>query len=156
MGPGEKAPPLYLQLAYQLGGLIAAAGWVTLCGGRNAGVMEAVSRGAHEHQGLTIGILPDAHPDAVSPFIDIPVLTGMGSARNNINVLTSQVVVACGMGAGTLSEIALAIKARKPVILLGYPPEDILFLQKIEAHNQIRQAESAAEVIAIIKEILNL
>ncbi len=111
-------------LAYDLGFAIAQAGWVVLCGGRNAGVMAAVAAGAHDAHGLTVGVLPDANTDQIAPEIDIPIVTGMGDARNMINVLSSRVVVALPGGAGTLSEIALALKTGRPLILLqsSYAP----------------------------------
>ncbi|HAC65440.1 MAG TPA: TIGR00725 family protein [Cyanothece sp. UBA12306] len=119
MGPGEKATPEDLKNAYQLGQLIALQGWVLLTGGRKAGVMEQASQGAKEVGGLTIGILPDNNTDNVSDAVDIAIFTGLGNARNNINVLSSDVVIACGMGLGTASEVALALKNDKPVILLS-------------------------------------
>ena len=100
--------------AYELGRLIAREGWVLLNGGRQAGVMDAAAKGAAENGGITLGILPDETGADLSPHIQIPVLTGMGSGRNVINVLTSHVVVACAGGAGTLSEIALALKHDRP------------------------------------------
>lgn len=123
--------------ARQLGELIALEGWVVLSGGRNAGVMNAVSEGAKRVEGsLTIGILPTAGSDegSVSKYVDVAIFTGMGSARNNINVLSSHVVVACGAsGAGTISEIALALKAPKPrpVILLTDDEAAIAFFKKL-------------------------
>jgi uncharacterized protein (TIGR00725 family) len=120
---GASAPPEVIAAARRLGGLIAERGWALLNGGRNRGVMDASARGASEKGGLTIGILPDAHQLNSSRFIDIPIVTGMGQARNCINVLTSDVVVACTGGAGTLSEIALAAKSGKPVILLNFPKD---------------------------------
>jgi hypothetical protein len=118
MGPGEGATAEAEATAFALGKLIAGEGWVLLSGGRSAGVMEAANRGAREGGGLTIGILPTSDPCGASEFVDIPIITGMGQARNNINALSSQLLFACGMGAGTASEIALAFKARKRVILL--------------------------------------
>ena len=118
LGPGEGATVEAEAEAFALGKLIAGEGWVLLSGGRSAGVMEAANRGAREGGGLTVGILPTADTGAASEFVDIPVITGMGQARNNINVLSSRLLFACGMGAGTASEIALAFKARKRVILL--------------------------------------
>lgn len=106
--------------AYRLGRLIATEGWVLLNGGRNAGIMEASARGAADHGGLTVGILPDDHKASAAASIQIPIPTGMGSARNVINVLASDVVVGCPGGAGTLSEIALALKHGKIVILLNF------------------------------------
>ncbi len=107
--------------AYDLGALIARQGWILLNGGRNAGIMAASAKGAADAGGITVGILPDAHDQNSCPYIQIPIYTGMGGARNAINVLSSQVVVACPGGAGTLSEIALAAKHGKPVILMDFP-----------------------------------
>jgi hypothetical protein len=67
-----------------------------------------------------IGILPDADTSRAAPDLDYAIVTGMGDARNLINVLTSDVVIACPGGAGTLSEVALALKNGKRVILLGW------------------------------------
>ena len=118
MGPGEGASVEATATAFELGKLIAGQGWVLLTGGRSAGVMEAASRGARAGGGLTIGILPTADTEGASEFVDILIITGIGQARNNINALSSRILFACGMGAGTASEIALAFKAHKHVILL--------------------------------------
>src|SRR5262245_10946638 len=119
MGPGEFATDADLAYAFTLGQLLAKDGWVVLSGGRDAGVMREVNRGAKSVGGLTVGILPNASA-RVSPDVDIAIITEMHNARNNINVLSSDVIIACGNGGpGTVSEIALAMKADKPVILLG-------------------------------------
>jgi uncharacterized protein (TIGR00725 family) len=102
-----------LEAAGRLGRLVAEAGWVLLTGGRPAGVMEAANAGAKAVTGsLTIGILPSDPDGPVSRYVDVAVFTGLGDARNAVNVLSSDVVVACGVeGPGTASEVALAIKA---------------------------------------------
>jgi len=117
---GGQASARDTDAAYRLGKLIAAQGWVLLNGGRRAGIMDASARGAWEEGGLTIGILPDDNMAGTSDYVSIPILTGMGSARNCINVLSSHVVVACPGGAGTISEIALALKYGKNVILMNF------------------------------------
>jgi uncharacterized protein (TIGR00725 family) len=119
MGAGE-ASGQSLAFARELGTLLAQRGWIVLTGGRPEGVMAAAAAGAKQVPGsLTLGILPGASGES-GPDIDIAVFTGMGEARNMINVLTSDVVIACGVeGPGTVSEVALALKAGKPVILLG-------------------------------------
>jgi uncharacterized protein (TIGR00725 family) len=105
--------------ASELGRLIADNGWVLISGGRDAGVMKAANEGAKKGGGLTIGILPTVDAE-VSPDVDVAIVTDTGQARNNIIVLSADVVVACGVdGAGTASEVALALKNGKPVILLG-------------------------------------
>jgi uncharacterized protein (TIGR00725 family) len=119
MGPGEGATDDDIRNAYLLGKFIAGKNWVLLTGGRDKGVMHAACKGAKENKGLTLGILPGDNYMSLSEYVDIPVVTGLGNARNNINILTSKVVVAVGIGPGTISEIALAIKAGKDVILLN-------------------------------------
>lgn len=91
---------------------------MVVCGGLG-GVMEAVCRGAKSAGGTTIGVLPGLHRRSANPFVDIPIVTGMDQARNLIVVRTGQVVIAVRGGFGTLSEIALALKAGIPVVGLG-------------------------------------
>lgn len=110
-----------LDAAYHVGRLIAEQGWVLLNGGRNAGIMEASARGAHEAGGLVVGLLPGDTTVGAAPAVDIAIPTGMGDARNAINVLASHVVIALQGGPGTVSEIALALKAGRSVVLLGFP-----------------------------------
>jgi uncharacterized protein (TIGR00725 family) len=116
VGPGEAASAADIALAHQLGKLIAAQGWILLSGGRAPGVMDGVNRGAKAGGGLTVGIIPTT-TDAISEPVDIAIMTDMGSARNNIIVLSSDAVISCGVG--TASEIALALKVGKHVVLLG-------------------------------------
>jgi hypothetical protein len=105
--------------ARELGRRLGAAGYVLLCGG-GTGVMEAAARGAEESGGLTIGILPgrDADESPPNPYIQVPLFTGISYARNWVNVVASDVLVAVAGELGTLSEIALGLKCGKPVILL--------------------------------------
>jgi uncharacterized protein (TIGR00725 family) len=153
MGAGKQATPTDVQTAYKLGEEIARAGWIVLSGGRNVGVMDAVSRGAKQAGGLTIGILPNRGA-AMSAAIDIPIITDMGNARNNINVLSSRVVIACGMGAGTASEIALALKANKPVILLTDDTVSQRFFKQLGGE-QVVVAETVESAIRAVAQLLN-
>jgi uncharacterized protein (TIGR00725 family) len=138
--------------AYRLGGLIAREGWILLNGGRNAGIMDASARGARDNGGVTLGILPDDDLERCSAHIDIPVLTGMGSARNYINVLTSRIVVACPGGAGTLSEIALALKYGRPVILLNFDVGTVF--DRYRRIGRLLTADAPEAVIPRIKDLL--
>lgn len=88
---------------------------ILICGGMG-GVMEAAAAGAKEAGGITIGILPGNSASAANPYIDIPIVTDIGNARNVINVLTSQAIIAVHGAYGTLSEIALALKCGTPVV----------------------------------------
>ncbi len=117
---GSEADPRTLDAAEKLGSLIAREGWVLLSGGRASGIMEASARGAKAAGGLTLGILPDTDTQGASGHIDIPVLTGMGDARNAINALTGHVMVVLRGSVGTISEVALALSAERPVIMLDF------------------------------------
>jgi len=108
--------------AYELGRGIAGNGWVLLNGGRPTGAMDASARGAREAGGLTVGVLYDEDRDQASQYLDLVIPTGMGAGRNIINVLSSDVVVACPGSGGTLSEIALALRFERRVILMGFDP----------------------------------
>lgn len=116
---GASCDPTTERLAYEVGTLLARAETILICGGRG-GVMEAASRGARDHDGLTVGILPgpDAQASAPNEAIQVRLFTGMGQARNLSVVLSAAAVIAVGGGWGTLSEIALALKHRIPVICL--------------------------------------
>jgi hypothetical protein len=153
MGPGDNATAADLHHAYELGQGIAQEGWVLLTGGRNAGVMDAANKGAKAADGLTIGILPSNNTSAVSEAVDIAIVTDMGNARNNINVLSSDVVIACGMGTGTASEVALALKSHKKVVLLTDHPETQLFFTSLSKGN-IFMATSPEAAIKFVKEVL--
>jgi uncharacterized protein (TIGR00725 family) len=114
--------------------------------------MRAVCEGAHKAGGLVIGVLPNdkQHPLEKYPneFVDIPILTGMYDARNVINAKTPHVLVAMSGGAGTLSEIAIAIRSGTPVIGLHAPPFTIP-----EDHDFIA-VNSVEEVLLEIERIL--
>ena len=153
MGPGDSATSTDLENAYQLGKFIAEAGWILLTGGRNVGVMEAANKGAKAANGLTVGILPGNDTRGISEAVDIAIVTDMGNARNNINILSSDVIIACGMGTGTASEIALALKADKSVILLNENAESQLFFKSLGNFN-IFVVNNAVEAMNQAREIL--
>lgn len=153
MGPGDDCTPEVSTTAFEIGQLIAENGWVTLSGGRNSGVMDAVCKGAKSRNGVTIGILPGNNTNQASEYLDYPIVTGMGSARNNINVLTSDIIVACGIGAGTASEISLALKAGKPVILVKNDETAIEFFKKLD-QQMVYEATEPVEVIELINKHL--
>ena len=154
MGVGS-ATSEELQLAYDLGKAIAEHSWVLLTGGRKAGVMDAASRGAKVKNGLVVGILPNNTTSKMSDAVDISIVTDMGNARNNINVLSSDVVIACGMGLGTASEVALALKNHKPVVLLNQSQLTNRFFTSLTTKN-LFSVSTVEEAIATVREILNL
>jgi uncharacterized protein (TIGR00725 family) len=153
MGPGEGATSDDMNNAYLMGKFIAKQNWVLLTGGRNKGVMHSASKGARENNGITIGILPGDDYTSLSEYVDISVITGLGNARNNINILSSTVVVAIGIGPGTTSEIALAIKAGKNVILLNNDNTAKNYFKKL-GNDSVHVAVNIDEAYALLIELV--
>jgi uncharacterized protein (TIGR00725 family) len=142
MGSHRIASPAVMEDARRLGEAIAQCGYVLLTGG-GPGVMRAACEGAHKAGGLVIGVLPNdkQHPLEKYPneFVDIPIFTGMYDARNVINAKTPHVIVALSGGAGTLSEIAIAIRSGTPVISLHSPPFTIPEYHDFVAVNTVEE-----------------
>jgi hypothetical protein len=111
----SDASPEELKLAEKVGRELAKQGAIVLCGGLG-GVMEAACRGASSLGGVTIGILPGDSARAANPYVQIPIATGLGYARNALVVKSAQAVIAVGGSYGTLSEIAFALQSNIPVI----------------------------------------
>lgn len=152
IGSGAETEPA-VSHARELGMLVAGRGWTLMTGGRNAGVMRAASEGARTAGGLTIGILPDADTE-VSPAVEVAIITGTGEARNNVIVLSADVVIGCGAeDAGTASEIALALKAGRPVVLLGASHEALAFF-KLIGGDRVTIAVDAGNAIDTVAELL--
>jgi uncharacterized protein (TIGR00725 family) len=131
IGPGEGATPLEVADAHRIGTLLAGRGWVVLTGGRDAGVMEAASRGAREAGGLTLGLLPGSTPAEAAAAVELAIPTGLGEARDNLVVLASDALVCCGMSAGTAAEVALALQAGRPLVLVRPSTETVEFLRRL-------------------------
>jgi hypothetical protein len=113
-----RSHPTWDKWAAVVGREIAKAGCTLVCGGLS-GVMAAAAQAAKEAGGTTIGILPGADPREANPGITISIPTGLGEGRNLLVVQSSDVLIAIGGGAGTLSEIGFALKLHKPLVLLG-------------------------------------
>ncbi len=117
VGAGQCDEGLYA-LAREVGRRLAARGAILVCGGLG-GVMEAACRGAKEAGGATLGLLPSLDRRDANPYLDVALPTGLGEARNALVVRAADALVAVGGEFGTLSEIALALKAGKRVVGLG-------------------------------------
>ncbi|MCK4505846.1 MAG: TIGR00725 family protein [Candidatus Aegiribacteria sp.] len=115
---GAIADPEEYSLARELGRNLADEGYTIVCGG-GTGIMEAVCRGAREAGGHTIGVLPGVNPSDANEYVETVLVTGMGTSRNRIISLSGRVVVAVGGMYGTLSEIAFALQAGRPVCAMG-------------------------------------
>lgn len=116
--PNDPVPAEALIAAEEVGRLIAEAGAVVVSGGLS-GVMEAVSRGAKERGGLTIGVLPGFDKRDANKYVDIAFTTGMGFMRNTLNVRVADAVIMISGGIGTLNELTVAYEDKPTVILEG-------------------------------------
>jgi uncharacterized protein (TIGR00725 family) len=139
---GRRSDKSLLKEAEEAGRLIARKGLTLVCGGLR-GVMEAASRGAKSEGGLTVGILPQNDSKEANPFIDIPIVTGLGIGRNVIIARTADALIAIGGEYGTLSEIAFALQMGKPVA--GIKTWDI---------KGVVSAENAEEAVNKVLELL--
>jgi uncharacterized protein (TIGR00725 family) len=117
IGSGN-APDAVVAVAEKVGSGLASAGATVICGGLG-GVMAAACRGAKSEGGLTVGILPGDDPHEANPWVDVAIPSGLGEARNSLVVRSAAAIIAVGGEYGTLSEIALALRSRIPVIGIG-------------------------------------
>ena len=116
VGSGSVRGDLY-QKAREVGRLVAEGGATIVCGGLSR-VMEAAARGAAEAGGTVIGILPDEDRERQNEYLTYSVATGAGQARNLAVACSADVVIAVGGEYGTLSEIGLARKVGRPVVVV--------------------------------------
>lgn len=150
---GGRADAAAETLAREVGALIAAEGWVLLNGGRDCGVMAASAAGAAEAGGLVVGVLPGDDFSGVAAGVEIAIPTGMGDARNVINILASRVVIALPGGAGTVSEVAHALKAGRPVVAVGWDPGEVL---RAAGGRHLIEVGTPAEAIDAAKRFLGV
>lgn len=106
----SEATPADMADAEEVGRLLAEAGATVVCGGRG-GVMEAVSRGAAQAGGTVVGMLPGEGRSDANEWVTVALPTGMGELRNGLIVRAAEVMIAVGGSYGTLSEIALGLRA---------------------------------------------
>ena len=149
---GEEASPEVARLAEEVGQELARRGCTVVCGGGD-GVMEAVCRGARAEGGHTIGILPGHNADESPPnqYVEFPIFSGLGYARNSMVALSGQAVIAIDGAYGTLSEIAYALIHDRPLIGLdtwhfAYPGHDAERLIRADSpRDAVEKAIAAAE-----------
>ena len=143
IGAGSPSPR-GAELAREVGRELAEHGCVVACGGLD-GVMEAVCQGAKSAGGTTIGILPGADPATANDYVDLPIMTSMGYARNVIVVKTGRAVIAVDGAYGTLSEIGHALADGIPVVGL----ETWALPEREELRTRIAYAASPTEAVDI-------
>ncbi len=114
IGAGKCSKKLK-DMAADVGRYIAENGGVLVCGGLG-GTMEGAARGAKSVGGTTIGIIPTVNKKDANDYIDFVIPTGIGHARNLLVVNTADAIVALPGKYGTLTEMAYALIAGKPIV----------------------------------------
>src|SRR5919197_6619528 len=139
--------------AYQVGKLLAEAGYI-VCNGGYDGTMEAASRGCKEAGGRTIGVTVEVFGQrAPNEFLDEEVGTASLLMRlDKLTALADAFVVLTG-SFGTLLEMALVwnlwsmqVYPDKPIILLG--PAWKAAVDCLSRHLLVRDIDLAAFTFA--------
>jgi uncharacterized protein (TIGR00725 family) len=143
VGPGDDVPPEEAAIAAEVGSLLAKRNAIVVCGGLG-GVMVAACRGAAGRGGLTVGLLPGSSRADGNPYLSVALPTGLRQLRNGLVVGVCDAVIAVGGSWGTLSEIALAVRAGKPTIVIGgWKVEDL----RHGAAGEVLRADSAEQAV---------
>ena len=142
----DQIDPVYRQAAFDLGAMIADAGYTTVYGGGGAGLMGAVADGALSRGGRVIGIIPRfmtevewQHPG----IADLEIVEDMRERKHRL-LTGSDAVVALPGGCGTLEELFEAITLKRlgiyfnPIVLLNirdfYAPLQAFMQQVVAEH----------------------
>ena len=139
---GNECLPQEAELAEEVGRELARQGAILVCGGMG-GIMEAACKGASSQGGLTVGILPRNSRQQANSYVQVPIVTDLGEARNVIVIKSAQAVIAIGGKYGTLSEIAHALRAGIPVIGLN----TWSLSKNAQPDNSIITAQNAGEAV---------
>jgi uncharacterized protein (TIGR00725 family) len=142
IGGAVCSPELY-EIACDVGREIATNGFALVCGGLG-GVMEAACQRAKKAGGITIGLLPTSNKGDANPYCDLVIPTGLGHARNVLVVHASDALIAVDGEAGTLSEIAIALKIGKPIV----------GIKSWKLDGRVPQTERGDEAVAMLMEML--
>lgn len=118
VGPGSAISRAESRAAYEVGALLANASATIICGG-TGGVMESACRGAIEAGGTTVGVLPGGDMSEGNAWLTVSLPTGMGEMRNVLVVRGSAALICIGGSWGTLSEVAIAVRTRTPIVGIG-------------------------------------
>lgn len=106
-----------LSIAYEVGRTIAKRNAILISGGLG-GVMEYSCRGAKDHGGFTIGIVPHENSSQANEYCDAVICTGIGLSRDFIVAYSSDGIISVGGGVGTLIELCVGYMTRKPMVAM--------------------------------------
>ncbi len=150
---GSSEEESFREESRRIGRFIAENDMVLITGGRG-GIMESVSRGAYENGGTVIGILPGESLEEANPYCTAVVPTGIGFARNSVNILSGDVIIAIGGKSGTMSELAYAWMYRKPVICCTFARGWSSQFPEVRVDNRAGSKIYIAETVDMVREFL--
>ena len=149
--------PEHEKIAYDIGMEIAKSDSVLITGGLG-GIMTAASHGAHDANGLSVGIIPQDDPAMANEYCDIVIPTGMGFARDFLNALSADGVIIVGGGSGTLSEVCAAYMSKKPMVAIrGFDSAITPYIDDYVDHRKnvkIIGADTSKEAVDKILELI--
>ncbi|MFX0169307.1 MAG: TIGR00725 family protein [Candidatus Hodarchaeota archaeon] len=151
IGSSGNISPKIFQIAESVGQEIAKKKAVLITGGKD-GVMEAASKGAKSEKGITIGILPESDASVANRYVDFAIATGIGYARNYLNIISSDAIISIAGSGGTLSEIGFAIAVQKRLILLkgtGGVTDMIIQHRGLFPHSDLHIAQTSKEAVSL-------
>lgn len=113
----SKREKLY-KLAEEIGKILAEKGVILTTGGKG-GIMKFACKGAKSVGGITVGIVKGKQRNTSNPSVDVEIVSGMeGCGEETMLILSCDGIIALGGGAGTLQELAIAYRNKKPVVIL--------------------------------------
>jgi uncharacterized protein (TIGR00725 family) len=157
IGSSGSIPSEIFRIAETVGCEIARRKGLLITGGKD-GVMEAASKGAKDEQGTTIGILGEDTASAANPYVDIAIATGIGYARNYLNIISSDAIISIAGSGGTLSEIGFAIALQKKLILIkgtGGVTDMMIQHRSLFPNAAIYSAETSKEAVTMAFSLRN-
>lgn len=114
----NKKRNILYKLAEELGEILGKKKIILFTGGKG-GIMESASKGAKQFGGTTIGVVKGKDRNTCNKYIDIEIVSGMeGCGEETMLILSCDGIIALGGGAGTLQELTIAYRNKKPVVIL--------------------------------------
>lgn len=116
--PKTKPEKRIYNLAFEVGKLIAKNNSILICGGKG-GIMLEAAKGAKKLKGITVGVVSGSKRFESNKFIDVEVVSGITNfSEESMLISMCDGIISIGGGAGTLQELTLAYRSRKPVVIL--------------------------------------
>ncbi len=159
MGPGMSATEKDMQIAFELGYALGEKNHILISGGMISGTMGEACRGYNEVGGTHCLAITSSKGERISKHANIVIPTRMGSGRNYLNILASNIIFAIGNleSAGTCSEVMLKLAETKKdkkvnVIIIG---EGTMVDVIRQVHTtQVRVAKDVKEALIILGSII--